>query len=174
MAGCFAPIPEKLKPQVVPVPVCKKVREVWNLIPKAKKIVDADGVSQDVIEYEPVKVKDVPIDEYIASFESDVGIQNILRKVAMTGDRSYLNQTAREAMCPDGGKEPIQDYTNVPSSKAEAFAIVQAGVAAYDSLPEDIKGKMSFTQFAAGFSNDDFNSYVKKIIEANKPKNEGE
>lgn len=171
--GAFAAIPEKFRPVEVPQVEQKKIREVWNLIPKAKKVVDADGVSQDIIEYVPVKVKDVPIDEYIASFADDVGIQNILRKVVMTGDRSYLNQTCREALCPEGGKEPVQDYTNVPSSKAEAFAIVQAGVNAYDSLPEDIKQKMSFAQFAAGFTNADFESYCQSIIAANTPK-EGE
>lgn len=172
MANCFAPIPEKFRPKVVPYAEQNPIREVWNLIPKAKKVVDADGVSQDVIDYVPQKIKDIPIDEYIASFAEEVGIQNILRKVAMTGDRSYLNQTSREALCPEGGKEPIQDYTDAPSSKTEAFNLVAAGVAAYDKLPEELKGKMSMEQFVNDFSNDAFNAYVQKLIEANKPEGE--
>lgn len=172
--NCFAPLPKKFKRDLLPERVFETIREEWNLIPKAKKITDADGVAQDIIEYEPVKVRDIPIAEFIHSFSDDIGIQNILQKVAMTGDKSYLNQTGRTPLNKDGGLEPVQDFSNVPMSKTDAFNAVAEGVRAYDALPAEVKEKMSFAQFAEGFGQEQFNAYIQKIIEANKPQEEGE
>lgn len=170
----FRPLPENYKRDLLPDRVFETIREEWNLIPRAKKVADADGVSQDIIEYVPTKVRDIPIAEYIHSFSDDVGIQNILKKVAMTGDKSYLNQTGRAPLAENGGLEPVQDYSNVPMSKTEAFNAVAAGVRAYDALPAEIKEKMSFAQFADSFGQEQFDSYVQKLVEANTPKQEGE
>lgn len=171
MANCFCPIPEKDRPVVDKPREFETIREIWNLVPKGTKIIDVDGVEQDVIEYVPVKVRDVNIAEYIASFSDEVGIQNILRKVALTGDKSYLNQTGRHAL-PTGedGLEPIQDYSNVPLSKTEAFNAVAAGVRAYDALPAEIKEKMSFAQFAESFGQEQFDAYIEKLKTQITPK----
>lgn len=171
MAGAFSPIPEKLKPVACKPIVYDTIREEWALIPKAEKVVDADGVQLDIIEFVPKKIRDIDIQKYIDSFTDEVGIQNILRKVSMTGDKSYLNQTGREALV-DSGKEPIQDYTGVPVSKTEAFNAVAAGVHAYDNLPAEIKEKMSFAQFAESFGQEQFEVYVQKLISDNTPKEE--
>lgn len=122
-------------------PIFDTKREQWNLIPKASKFVDADGVQQDIIKYEAVQTGEYDLQAYIDSFADDIGIQNILKKVALTGDKSYLNQTGRVGEKPDGGLEDIKDYTNVPGSKTVAFNAVAAGVAAYDALPSEIKEK---------------------------------
>ena len=76
--NCFAPLPKKFKRDLLPDRVFETIRQEWNLIPKAKKVADVDGVSQDMIEYVPTKIRDIPIAEYIHSFSDDVGIQNIL------------------------------------------------------------------------------------------------
>lgn len=168
----FAPIHKNLDKRSLLKPVeYEKIREVWNLVPKAEKVVDADGVQQDVVRYVPVKVQDVDIQKYIDSFSDEVGIQNILKKVALTGDKSYLNQTGREPLV-ESGQEPVQDYTNVPISKTDAFNAVAAGVHAYDSLPAELKGKMSFAQFAEGFVQADFDAYINKLKEQYTPKEE--
>lgn len=72
----------------------------------------------------------------------------------------------------ESGQEPVQDYTNIPMSKTEAFNAVAAGVRAYDALPAEIKGKMSFAQFAEGFGQADFDAYINKIKENLTPKEE--
>lgn len=168
----FAPIRKNLDKRELIKPIeYEKIREVWNLVPKAEKVVDADGVQQDVVRFVPVKVQEIDIQKYIDSFADEVGIQNILKKVALTGDKSYLNQTGREPLV-ESGQEPVQDYTNVPQSKTVAFNAVAEGVRAYDSLPAEIKGKMSFAQFAEGFGQADFDSYIQKVKEAYTPKEE--
>lgn len=77
----FCPLHKSLdkRPLLKPVEY-EKIREVWNLVPKAEKVVDADGVQQDVVRFVPVKVQDVDIQKYIDSFADEVGIQNILKK----------------------------------------------------------------------------------------------
>lgn len=173
MANSFVPLKEKNKPTPCKEIDFEKVRPVWNLVPKGSKIIDNDGVEQDIIEYVPVHVRDIPIQEYIDSFSDEVGIQNILRKVAMTGDKSYLNQTGRVSLDADkNGLEPVQDYSNAPMSKTEAFNAVAAGVRAYDALPAEIKEKMSFAQFAESFGQEQFEAYIAKLQEANTPKEE--
>lgn len=149
-----------------------KTKKVYNLIPKAEKLKDAAGKEYNGIVYETVLVDEYDIQEYIESFSDEVGIQNILKKLSLSGDKSILNQTGREALCPDGGLEPIQDYSNVPSSKAEAFNIVAQGVAAYDNLPEDIKAKMSLSQFVSEFGQAQFDAYVENLKQKYAPKEE--
>lgn len=147
-----------------------KVKKVYNLIPEAKKLIDAVGVEYQGIVYKATYIKEYDIKDYIKSFADDVGIQNILKKLSLSGDKSILNQTGREALCPDGGLEPIQDYSQVPSSKAEAFNIVAKGVEAYDNLPAEIKGKMSLEQFVNDFQQEQFNAYIESIKAKYTPK----
>lgn len=163
--NCFAPIPKEKRVNILKPREYEQERVVYNLIPKAQKVTDNDGVQQDIVVFEPVFIKKYNINEYIKSFEDDVGIQNILRKVALTGDRTLLNQTGRIGECPDGGLEDVKDYTNVPGSKTEAFNAVVAGVEAYDKLPADMKAKMSFEQFAQEFGEEQMKAYVNALVE---------
>lgn len=164
----FAPIdPADLAPQCEPI-VYPETQIDYVLVPYSKEV---DGDPENVvIEYKVVKKAEYKTADYINSFADDVGIQNILKKLSLSGDRSLLNQTGREALCPDGGLEPVQDYTTVPANKTEAFNAVVAGVNAFDQLPEDIKGKMSMSQFVELFGQDQFNAYIQSVVEKSLPK----
>lgn len=168
--SCFAPIPQEcLAPQLNPIEF-DKTRKVYVFVPYSEQV--GDDPENVVIKYKPVLKEEYDINEYVASFADDVGIQNILKKMSISGDKSLLNQTHREALCPDGGLEPIQDYSNVPTSKTEAFNAVAAGVAAFDTLPDDLKGKMSMAQFVQLFGQEEFDNYVKTLVASNTPKEE--
>ena len=165
--NCFCPIPEdQLGPQLPPIVYEKTVQETV-LVPYSTQV--GDDPENVVIRFKPVIKNEYDLQEYIASFADDVGIQNILRKMSITGDKSILNQTHRDPLCPDGGLEPIQDYSNVPKNKTEAFNAVAAGVAAFDELPEDLKGKMSLAQFVQLVGQDEFDAYIKKVVDGKKP-----
>lgn len=155
-------------------PKFKDEVEEWNLVPVAKELIDANGVKYNGVIYEPKFIRKYSQKEYIASFADDVGIQNILKKLSISGDKSILNQTGREPLCPNGGLEPVQDYSNVPSSKAEAFNLVAAGVAAYDNLPADIKGKMSMEQFVKDFGQAQLDAFVESVKAKYASTSEGE
>lgn len=153
----------KNRPILKPIKYKEEVEE-WNLIPVAKELVDADGVKYNGVVYEPKLVNTYNLVELIQSYSDDVGIQNILKKLSLSGDKSILNQTGREPLCPNGGLEPVQDFSQVPESKAEAFNIVAAGVQAYDNLPADIKGKMSLEQFVKEFGQSQFDQFVQGLV----------
>lgn len=166
----FAPIPkEALARQLDPIQYEKTVKEYF-LIPYSEAV---DGNEENiVIKFKPVLKNEYDLKDYIESFADEVGIQNILRKLSLSGDKSILNQTGREALCPDGGLEPVQDYSNVPKSKTEAFNAVAAGVAAFDNLPDDLKGKMSMAQFAELVGQEELDKYIAGIVAKNMPKEE--
>ena len=168
----FAPIPaDRLAEQLKPIEFEQTITEMV-LVPYSTQV--GDDPENIVIRYKPVKKNVYDINEYVASFADDVGIQNILKKLSLTGDKSILNQTGREALCPDGGLEPIQDYSGVPKNKTEAFNAVAAGVAAFDELPDDLKGKMSLTQFVQLFGQDEFDAYIKNLMVQQNPPTEGD
>lgn len=163
----FAPIEAKnLAPQCKPI-VFEKERLEVVLIPKADNV-DTDNA---ILVYVPVIKGKTNIDDLIASYSDDVGIQNILRKIAISGDTSLLNQTGRKPL-GNGGPEAIQDYTDVPASKTDAFNKVVAGVAAFDKLPTDLKGKLSMAQFAELIGEEELNNYIAGVIAKNTPKEE--
>lgn len=163
----FAPIEAKnLGPQLKPIEFEKERLDVV-LIPKAQEV-DADNA---ILVYEPVIKGKTNINDLIASYADDVGIQNILRKVALSGDTSLFNQTGRKPL-GNGGPEPVQDYTDAPQSKTDAFNQVVKGVQAFDELPADLKGKMSMAQFAELVGQEEFENYIAGIIAKNTPKEE--
>lgn len=168
--NCFGPIPpELLASQCEPI-VYEKIHKSCILVPRSKQI--GDNAKDCTLVYEAVDNEEYDIQEYINSFADEVGIQNILKKLSISGDKSLLNQTGREALCPDGGLEPIQDYSNVPKNKTEAFNAVVKGVNAFDELPDDVKGKMSMEQFVKFFGQDEFDAYINKVVAAMQPKEE--
>lgn len=106
-------------------------------------------VEKDIVEYQ-VKSKAVDVgdddvvvvddlvavakynrDEYINSFRDDVGIHNILAKIARTGDMSLLNQHI--------GLNGENDLTGAPEDYMDAVKAVNDAKAAYDSLPDGLK-----------------------------------
>ena len=170
--NCFSPIPaDQLGPQLDPK-VFETKREEYVLIPEAKQV--GDDPENIVIEYKPVLKETIDIQDYINSFADEVGIQNILRKLSLSGDTSILNQTGREPLNPNGGLEPVQDYSNVPKSKTEAFNAVVAGVNAFDTLPDELKGKLSLTQFVELFGQEEFDKYIAGVVAAQTAVKEGE
>lgn len=161
--SCFAPIPDDCRPVPCEEPVYETTIKEYFLVPYSEQV--GDDVNNVVLKYKPLLKNEYDLNDYIQSFSDDVGIQNIIKKLALSGDTSLLNQTGREPLCKDGGLEPIQDYSNAPRSKVEAYNSVLAGVNAFDNLPEDLKGKMSLTQFVELFGQEQFDSYIKGLIE---------
>lgn len=166
--NCFGVIPpENLGPQLEPVEFDKTRQEVV-LVPYSTQV--GDDPENIVLQYKPVVKNEYDIQEYIESFADEVGIQNILKKLSLSGDKSLLNQTHREPLCPEGGLEPVQDYSNVPGSKTEAFNSVIKGVNAFDNLPEDLKGKLSMSQFVQLVGQEEFDKYIADKMAALQPK----
>lgn len=134
------------------------------------KVVDTK-TGDYVIEKQVVETEKLNTFDYIQSFKDDVGIENILKKFALTEDPELLNQVKRaSAPIMDDGKEAVQDYTNLPSSEEEAIRMAVAAKAAFADLPADLVKNRSFAEFAENFTQDELIAYIKTLNtkEANK------
>lgn len=101
----------------------------------------------------------VDIKEYINSFAGEVGVANVLRKFAKTGDMSLFaqNQVIENV-----------DATKLPEQSAEEL---------FKSLPEDLRKDMTYEQFVKTLTGEQLKAYIDgmvadSIAEANKPKEE--
>lgn len=107
---------------------------------------------------------------YIDSFADDVGILNIMKKVALSGDESLLNQTHRVSM-PGNSKdalgravEDIVDVTKYQVDQVDALESYKVGAAVYNQLDPELKKKMSFEEVAK-MSDTEIDAYLNGIRE---------
>lgn len=110
--------------------------------------------------------------DYIDSFANDVGILNIMKKVALSGDESLINQTNRRSL--PGNEEDalgrkVEDIVDLTSysdlDRVEALNGFKKGASVYESLDPALKGKKSLEQVAK-MSDDDINAYIKSQVDA--------
>lgn len=113
-----------------------------------------DDTAFDVVEI--IKITDiVDRQDFINQYKDDVGILNILKKVARSGDESLLNQ------CTPG----YADLTNMPEDFLQAKALYDQALAAYDQLPDTIKNGMTAQEFAE-LTAEKLDGNVKSYVES--------
>lgn len=121
---------------------------------------DDDSVF-DVVE--TIEITDiVDRQDYINQYKDDVGILNILKKVARTGDMSLLNQ------CKAGIGV---DLTDMPEDFLQAKALYDEALSAYDQLPDSIKNGMTAQEFAE-ITAEKLDGNIKSYVESLKQKEE--
>lgn len=125
-------------------------------------------------------VKSISVDEYsridrnkyIQENSNEVGILNILKKMALSGDVSLLNQTHRASL-PGSDKdalgrpvEDLADYTAYSGmDRVEALEKFKEGVESFKSLDEGLKGNKSLEEVAK-LSDADIDAYIKGVADA--------
>lgn len=110
--------------------------------------------------------------ELLNEQSGDVGILNIMKKMALSGDTSLLNQTHRSSI-PGSEKDAlgraVEDvvdltrYSNI--DKVDALESYKKGASVFASLDEDLKGKKSMEEVAK-LSDAEINVYLKSKIDA--------
>ena len=110
--------------------------------------------------------------DFLNEQTGDVGILNIMKKMALSGDTSLLNQTNRSAI-PGSEKDSlgraVEDvvdltrYSNI--DKIDALNGFKKGAEVYSNLDEDLKGKKSLEEVAR-LSDAEINDYLKSKIDA--------
>ena len=130
-----------------------------------KAAVDEKGnVDPDDFLVEEVVVEDERVNraDYINSFREDVGIANILKKVALSGDVSLLNQVQRPKLVPDeNGFEPIQDATILQSGEENIAKIGEDMRYTYASIPEELTKGRSLEKFHFDQPHQDVHFYIR-------------
>lgn len=114
-----------------------------------------------VLDKKVVEISRVDRQEYIESFADDVGILNIMKKVALTGDTSLLNQRSRvPGEVDEDGLEKVNDITGLNDPEAIRTDLSKADKM-LNMLPEDLRNAL------ACMSDDELKAFVEgKISEA--------
>ena len=108
-----------------------------------KKI--GDGEDDFIIEKVVAVYKTYNRDKFIQDQSDDVGILNILKKVALSGDD--LTQEN-----PFAAKPGYFDMTQVPEDLAGVQDLVSKAKEVWDTLPEDLKGNLDYETFVKTMS----------------------
>lgn len=89
-------------------------RELKDIVKKT-----GDDETDFVLDHKVVETSKVNRQEYIESFRDDVGILNIMKKVALTEDTSLINQRVRNSLPLDeDGVEKVVDITGLGDQEA--------------------------------------------------------
>lgn len=127
-------------------------------------------IEKDVVEISRTKRQDL-----LDSQSDDVGIMNIIKKVALSGDTSLLNQTKRvgyPGVDTDALGRPVEDVVDITKYQVDrvaAFEAYKKGSALYKSLPDELKGKLSL-EGVANLSDEAIDAYVKGMLDVYKSK----
>lgn len=103
-----------------------------------------------------VAVESVNRRDYINSFSGDVGLQNVLKKIALSGkDLTSVVDSGKFY-----SKQGYVDISNAPTNIVEAYEAVEKGVKAFDSLPAELKKKSSMAKFAESVTPAEMKAYI--------------
>lgn len=134
---------------------------------KVNKLSKDDDSVFDVVEV--IEINDiVDRQDYINQYKDDVGILNVLKKVARSGDTSLINQI-------NGGTGI--DLTDMPEDFLQAKALYDQALIAYDQLPAEIKSGLTAEQFiniAAEKLDGNIKDYVQSLKKIDDKTEEGE
>lgn len=109
-------------------------------------------VEKKVVEYERV-----PIKEFINQFASKVGILNELKGIV---SRQQMDEFVESHQAPSG----YVDLTKLPDSAFEISQIAAKADAAWDSIPDELKGKMTKEEFLKSLTSDQIKAYVSSVV----------
>lgn len=132
-----------------------------------KKVVKKIGDNEDdyILENKIITKKD-SVYELINSQAAEVGVYNILKKVAMTGDETIFD----EYKAPSG--ETITDISKVPENVADMFNNASVMMQAFATLPVDLVKGRNFSQFCETITQAEFDAWYKQIVDIKKNEKE--
>ena len=118
-----------------------------------KQVVKKTGDGEDdfiLVDKEIITKRD--ISKTINAQASDVGIEAYLRNYEISGEPiPEVNVT-----------DDVQDFTGMPGSLADAILLGENSRKKFASLPSDLKGKMSYEEFMASFTQEMFDQFISK------------
>ena len=151
-------IPKKSKPGV-------KGFEKYYTSYEEKKVVEkiGEGDSDYVIKTIFIEHKE-DIKSLINSQADRVGVNNLVKRVLMTGDTSLIPAVNIDK------EAKVVDITNTPVSLLDADITAKESVAYYDSLPDSLKKGRTYAEFMTSITSEEFNQFLASIA----PKKEGD
>lgn len=118
-----------------------------------KKVGDGEEdfvITQKIIEHKRDIVQE------INSQADSVGVYNLIKRVALTGDESLYPEPM-----PKTGV--VSDYTNVPDNLLDADLMAKQRLNDFNNLPDSLKKGRSFEEFMTSFNQEEFNAWLSSI-----------
>lgn len=140
----------------------KRQFDTEYVTPRIKDVVQKTGEGEeDFVVVQKITYEKTPIAEVLARDHGTTSIQAVIDRFALTGDASVLPS----AMPKDG---VTNDVTGCPEDLLEADIMAKRAVAAFDSLPDDLKKGRSFGDFCATFTQDEYAIWLAALAGQNK------
>ena len=111
-------------------------------------------VKQELVEYERV-----PIDEYINSFDSSVGLKNLLKGIV---SKKQLDDLISRTQAESADI----DITEFPSSELELEKLASSVDAYWEKIPDELKGSMTKEDFVKTITSKQIQAYVEAQVKA--------
>ena len=131
-----------------------------------EKIVDPENFDpknpdQFLTKEELVEVERVPIDEYISSFDSSVGLKNLLKGIVSKKQmEDFISRSAAESA--------DIDITEFPNSELELEKLASSVDSYWDKIPSELKGSMSKEEFVKTITAKQIQAYVEAQVKASE------
>lgn len=136
--------------------------ESITILDKVEKTGEGDN---DFVIVKTVQKDYTPIRDIIDADAESVGVYNIMKMVARTGDTSLL---------PVDKGDCNVDLTNAPEDLMQLKQIGINAQSAFNRLPEDITKGQDIANFINNMSQEKFDALIKAIADRNVVKNEGD
>ena len=117
-----------------------------------------EGEEDFVVEKKLVLYRSYSRAGYIQDAAEDVGILNVLRKVAISGQDLTQDN-------PYAAKPGYVDMTQMPGSLEEAIALVEKAKDTWKQLPDELKKNMDYEAFIKSCTPGQIYDYYKEIAE---------
>lgn len=158
--------------QVFPDPE-KDTIKVWKEVKEVEKT--GEGKSDFKIHCKLAVAEEYNRADHINSFSGDVGIQNVLKKVALGGHD--IGQVIESGAFQSKQKgDHVVDISKTPKDTFEALNEVEKGLKGWKGIPDELKKGRNMAEFAKTFNAEELNSYieaqVQKRLKKAEPKKE--
>lgn len=138
--------------------VVEKIVEPETFDPKFP---DQFLVSKELVEYERI-----PIDEYINSFDSSVGLKNLLKGIVSKKQMDdFIARTQAEST--------DIDITGFPNSELELEKLAASVDSYWDKIPSELKGSMTKEEFVKTITAKQIAAYVESQVKASEAVDKG-
>lgn len=117
-----------------------------------------DGEDDFIVEKKLVPYRSYSRAGFIQDAADDVGILNVLRKVAISGQDLTQDN-------PYAAKPGFVDMTQMPGSLEEAIALVEKAKDTWNHLPDELKNNMDYEAFIKSCTPGQIYDYYKQVAE---------
>ena len=125
------------------------------------------------VSYEEVITQKLDRKKYIKSFDGDVGVLNVVKKLALNKENAMDGRFAVKS-------NTYVDMSDFPKDGEEMAKMMASKNEVWAKLDPDLKKDMTYEEFCNTFTMDEFNAYIKsKLAKSSTPvveetKKEGE